>query len=40
MPIYVTSLMRKTEADGKLSATAGNNTKGQIILAKKNVIQR
>jgi hypothetical protein len=32
--------MRKTEADGKLSwATPSNNTKWQIILAKRNVIQ-
>jgi HK97 family phage major capsid protein len=38
--IFVTDLMRKTEADGKLSATGSNNTKGQIIVAKRNAIQR
>lgn len=40
MDLFVTRNMRKTEADGKLSgATPANNTKGQLIIAKRNVIQ-
>jgi len=40
MDLFVTRNMRKTEADGKLSgATPSNNTKGQIVIAKRNVIQ-
>lgn len=40
MDLFVTRNMRKTEADGKLSgATPANNTKGQIVIAKRNVIQ-
>lgn len=37
--LFITDLMRKTEADGKLSATSSNNTKWQIIVAKRNVMQ-
>lgn len=39
MDVFVTDLMRRTEADGKISATAANNTRGQIIIAERNVIQ-
>lgn len=38
--LFVSDNMRKTEADGKISgATPANNTKSQIIIAKRNVIQ-
>lgn len=40
MPIVVSKYMRLTEADGKVSgATPANNTKGTVILFKRNIIQ-
>lgn len=40
MPIVVSKFMRLTEADGKVSgATPANNTKGTVMLVKRNVIQ-
>jgi len=40
MPIVVSKYMRQTEADGKVSgATPANNTKGTVMLVKRNIIQ-
>lgn len=35
-PVIVTGAIKKTEADGKLSATAANNTLGQIVMTNVN----
>lgn len=37
--VFVNRDVSLTEADGKVSATPANNTKGQIILAHKNAVQ-
>jgi HK97 family phage major capsid protein len=37
--VFVSSEFNKTEADGKISVTPGNNTKGGLILAHRDAIQ-
>lgn len=37
--LFIPRDLPKTEADGKVSATPGNNTKGQIVLFNKNSVQ-